>query len=181
MDRDQRGSAAHRARSAGFGPERPCRTPAHLCASVCICGSNCLLPCLALLRCHACRRDPSGGLLCYPQRRPGPLQHCELVPPTVASHVGTRAGRALVAEGDDYDKHGGCDHLTLLVLRQSVLTARRIAGSTPSLRGAQRRSNPPPDEPSYADQPGDCCGARAAAMTVSTHGESARKPLPGAR
>jgi hypothetical protein len=34
MVRDQRGSAAHRARSAGFGPERPCRPPAHLCASV---------------------------------------------------------------------------------------------------------------------------------------------------
>ncbi len=48
-----------------------------------------------------------------------------------------------------------------------------------SLRGAQRRSNPLPDEPSYARQAGDCFGAARLAMTGcagdSTHSESALK------
>ena len=46
-----------------------------------------------------------------------------------------------------------------------------------SLRGAQRRSNPPRDEPCYARQAGDCFGAPRLAMTGcsgdSTHSENA--------
>jgi hypothetical protein len=38
-----------------------------------------------------------------------------------------------------------------------------------SLRGAERRSNPLPDEPRYARQAGDCFDAARLAMTVSTH------------
>ena len=45
--------------------------------------------------------------------------------------------------------------------------------NTPSLRGVQRRSNPPPDEPGYVRQAGDCFGAARLAMTVSTHDENA--------
>jgi hypothetical protein len=45
-----------------------------------------------------------------------------------------------------------------------------------SLRGARRRSNLLPDEPSYAHQAGDCFGAARLAMTVSTHGDNALAP-----
>ena len=42
-----------------------------------------------------------------------------------------------------------------------------------SLRGAQRRSNPLPDERNSAREAGDCFGAARLAMTVSTHGANA--------
>ena len=56
----------------------------------------------------------------------------------------------------------------------------RFPQRTLSLRGAQRRSNPLPDEPRYARQARDCFVAARLAMTglagFSTHGENAPNP-----
>jgi protein-S-isoprenylcysteine O-methyltransferase Ste14 len=61
----------------------------------------------------------------------------------------------------------GRDALPAGELRQSVFAASGNAQTNLSLRGALRRSNPPPDKRSSALQAGDCFGARRLAMTGS--------------
>jgi hypothetical protein len=50
-------------------------------------------------------------------------------------------------------------------LRWHIFTVSGIAGNNLSLRGAQRRSNPLPDERTPARQAGDCFVASLLAMT----------------